>query len=63
MPKFLEKKLKKRYGEDSDIPYKIMNKLGYMRGNKETDEGRRAERKHESKFHHSLRRHRKMEEK
>lgn len=48
MPKFLETKLKKQYGEDSSIPYKIMNTLGYMKGNKETEKGRRASRKHSS---------------
>ena len=47
MPAFLEKKLKKEYGEKSDIPYKVMNKLGYMRGSKETKKGRLAEKKHE----------------
>jgi hypothetical protein len=47
MPKFLEKKLKKQYGAKSDIPYKIMNKLGYMRGSKETVKGKKAEKKHE----------------
>ena len=46
MPKFLEEKLKKKYGEKSDIPYKIMNKLGFMRGNKTTAKGKAAERKH-----------------
>ena len=52
MPKFLEDKLKKRYGADSSIPYKIMNKLGYMRGNKETAKGRAAQRKHNRDYHH-----------
>lgn len=47
MPKFLEAKLKKEYGADSDIPYKIMNKLGAMHGNKETAKGREMSRKHE----------------
>ena len=46
MPKFLEKKLKKEYGENSSIPYKVMNKIGAMRGNKETAKGRAMERKH-----------------
>ena len=46
MPKFLEDKLKKKYGAHSDVPYKIMNKLGYMHGNKETAKGRAAQRKH-----------------
>lgn len=34
MPKALEQKLKKEYGANSDVPYKIMNKLGLMKGNK-----------------------------
>ena len=61
MPKFLESKLKKRYGKDSPIPYKIMNKLGYMRGSKETASGKSAQKKHESKFGRSVRK-RRMEE-
>lgn len=60
VPKFLEKKLKKQYGEDSGVPYAIMNKLGYMRGNKETAAGREAERKHRMKK--ALRKHRRMSE-
>jgi hypothetical protein len=48
MPKFLEEKLKKHYGANSDIPYKIMNKLGFMRGNKTTAKGCAAEAKHKS---------------
>lgn len=47
MPKFLETKLKAEYGADSKIPYKVMNKLGAMRGNKETAKGAAMERKHE----------------
>lgn len=43
MPKRLEAKLKKEYGTNSNIPYKIMNKLGLMKGNKETKKGKRAE--------------------
>lgn len=46
MPRSLERKLKKEYGEKSDIPYKVMNKLGYMKGNKETKKGKAAEKKH-----------------
>ena len=49
MPKFLEEKLKKEYGAKSDIPYKVMNKLGVMHGNKETAKGRKEEKKHEAK--------------
>lgn len=48
MPKFLEDKLKAEYGADSKIPYMVMNKLGAMRGNKETAKGRAMEAKHEA---------------
>lgn len=47
MPKFLEQKLRQEYGADSAVPYKVMNALGYMRGNKETAKGAAAEAKHE----------------
>lgn len=50
MPAFLEKKLKARYGKNSAIPYKIMNSIGAMRGNKETAKGRAMERKHTMKL-------------
>lgn len=46
MPAFLEQKLKKEYGANSKIPYMVMNKMGAMRGNKETAKGRAMERKH-----------------
>lgn len=49
MPKFLEKKLKAEYGQNSKIPYKVMNKLGAMRGNQETPKGRAMQAKHEAK--------------
>lgn len=48
MPKFLEKKLKKEYGAKSDIPYKIMNKMGVMSGSKITAKGKAMEAKHNS---------------
>jgi hypothetical protein len=47
MPAFLEAKLKKQYGEKSKIPYKIMNKIGAMKGSRETSKGRTMQRKHE----------------
>ena len=37
MPKSLERKLKKQYGMKSDMPYKIMNKMGMMKGSKMTE--------------------------
>lgn len=46
MPKFLENKLKKQYGADSSIPYKIMNSIGAMRGSHETPKGKSMEEKH-----------------
>ncbi len=51
MPAFLEKKLKDKYGADSAVPFKIMNSIGAMHGNKETDKGREMEAKHESDLH------------
>ena len=56
MPEFLEKKLKKEYGAKSDIPYKVMNSLGVMKGSKETKKGRREEKRHEEKTR-ALRKH------
>ncbi len=49
MPKFLEHKLKKEYGANSSIPYKVMNKIGAMRGNKETAKGKEMEKKYQGK--------------
>lgn len=46
MPQFLEDKLKDEYGANSDIPYKVMNKMGAMHGNKETAKGRAMAKKH-----------------
>lgn len=56
MPKFLEQKLKKKYGANSSIPYKIMNAKGYMHGSKETSKGRAAQAKHERDYHESTKR-------
>lgn len=54
MPNFLETKLKKRYGAKSDIPYKIMNSIGAMHGNKITPKGEAMQAKHEedTSLHH-----------
>ena len=46
MPKFLEDKLKKEYGGDKHAVFGTMNKIGAMRGNKETAKGRAMEAKH-----------------
>ena len=49
MPKFLEQKLKAEYGANSDIPYKVMNAMGAMHGNKETAKGAQMQAKHDAK--------------
>lgn len=49
MPAFIEKELKAKYGGDSAVPYKIMNKLGVMKGSKETAKGRSWDKKHAEK--------------
>lgn len=54
MPAFLEKKLKAEYGADSKIPYKVMNSIGAMHGNKETKKGAAMERKHIEHVHEHL---------
>ncbi len=46
MPQFLEQKLKKEYPNNPGAVYGTMNKLGYMKGNKETKKGKLAEKKH-----------------
>ena len=46
MPKFLEDKLKKEYGDNLGAIYGTMNKIGAMHGNKETAKGREMEVKH-----------------
>lgn len=35
----VENKLKREYGMNSDVPYKILNKIGLMKGNKPTKKG------------------------
>jgi hypothetical protein len=50
MPEFLEKKLKAEYGQNSKVPYKVMNKMGAMRGNKVTKKGLAMQRKHDKKL-------------
>lgn len=49
MPEFLEKKLKREYGNDEHAIYGTLNKIGAMQGNKETAKGRKMEKKHEAK--------------
>ncbi len=49
MPAFMEAKLKKEYGGNDKAVYGTMNKLGFMKGNKETPKGAAAEAKHDKK--------------
>lgn len=49
MPKFLEQKLRAEYGDNPSAVYGTLNKLGYMRGNKETAKGKAAQKKHDAK--------------
>ena len=49
MPKFLEDKLKAEYPGNLGAMYGTMNKLGAMRGNKETAKGKAMQRKHDAK--------------
>lgn len=49
MPEFLEKKLKKEYGNNPHAIYGTLNKIGAMHGNKETAKGKAMEKKHKSK--------------
>lgn len=46
MPMFLEKKLKKEYPDNPGAVFGTMNKLGFMKGSKETKKGKAAEKKH-----------------
>ena len=50
MPKFLEAKLKKEYGDNPHAIYGTLNKIGAMRGSKETAKGVSMERKHNAKM-------------
>lgn len=50
MPKFLEDKLKREYPNNPGAVFGTLNKLGAMRGNKETAKGRTMQRKHDRKY-------------
>ncbi len=45
MPAKLEAKLKKEYPNDPHAVYGTLNKLGYMKGSKETAKGRALDKK------------------
>jgi len=50
VPKFLIDKLKKQYGKNSKVPYKVANSIGAMRGSKETAKGKAMDKKHAAKM-------------
>lgn len=50
MPQFLEEKLKKEYPNNPHAVYGTMNRIGAMKGNKETAKGREMQAKHDRKF-------------
>lgn len=49
MPEYIEKKLRKEYGDNDHAIYGTMNKLHLMKGNKETEKGRKVEERHDQK--------------
>jgi len=50
MPKFLEDKLKAEYGDNKHAIFGTLNRIGAMRGNKETALGKQMEKKHAAKM-------------
>lgn len=50
MPKFLEAKLRAEYGNNPRAIYGTLNRLGAMRGNKETAKGKAMQAAHVKKF-------------
>jgi len=50
MPRFLEEKLEREYPGNKKAIFGTMNKIGAMRGNKETALGKQMERKHNAKM-------------
>ena len=48
-PKFLERKLEKEYPNNPHAVWGTMNKVGAVKGNKETAKGKKMEKKHERK--------------
>jgi len=48
MPAFLEKKLKAEYPGNDNAVYGTMNKIGAMRGSKETAKGKAMQAKHDA---------------
>ena len=50
MPEFLVKKLQKAYPNNPSAVYGTLNKIGAMRGNKETKKGKQMEDMHNKKM-------------
>lgn len=49
MPKFLEEKLRQEYGNNNHAIFGTLNRIGAMRGNRETAKGRAMQKKHDAK--------------
>lgn len=47
MPEFLERKLRAEYGDNPRAIYGTLNRLGALKGNRETPKGRAMQRKHD----------------
>jgi hypothetical protein len=52
VPEFLKRELEKEYPNNPHAIYGTMNKIGAMRGSKETKLGRQMEQKHREKLSH-----------
>lgn len=50
MPKFLEQRLRAEYGNNPRAIYGTLNKLGAMKGSRETAKGRAMQAKHVKKM-------------
>lgn len=46
MPRFLEQKLEREYGNNSNAIFGTLNKIGALKGSKETAKGKQMEKKH-----------------
>jgi hypothetical protein len=51
MPEFLKKRLKKQYPNNPGAVYGTLNKIGAMKGSKETPKGRAMQKKHDVESH------------
>lgn len=55
MPEFLKKRLEREYPNNPSAVWGTLNKIGAVRGNRETAKGREMEKKHVAKVKRSRR--------